>query len=249
MCKRTCQQRCTKKCTRNIFITSIGSHRFGFGFSPYWDVKSQSLYMTDYTAGVEDPIYFRYDYAEKHLYSAAVEGGLYNPSFFLPMAGCKNKFAASSDKRVVVLHWDGVTPNATLVCNMTAIEQDPIYASDHFDSGRVDPKGRLIAGTYRQSLCVRNSDVNGTLYLFKKDGKIVPLIHNTDTIGGLAWDKAKNVFYFFDSCKYTIYEYKWCPRSGRIRKKQAEDFENRTLRQKSTFNRFLYFYQIQEIHV
>lgn len=179
--------------------------------------------MTNFAAGrsnfSSDQIFYRYDYAENRLYSATVVGGLADPSFFLPMAGCKNKFAASSDKSIVLIHWDGISPKATLICNLTTIEQNRIYANNYLDAGSVDPKGRLVAGTFRRDACVATSEANATLYLFKKDGEIVPLIHNLDTIGGMAWNVRKKLFYFFDSCKFTIIEYKWCPRTGKIRKR------------------------------
>lgn len=228
-CKRQRSTRNFSSCTPNITITPIGPQRIGLVWSPHWDVKTQSLYMADISAGlinstVGQPPFYRYDYAENRLYSVTVEGGIVDPSFFLPMAGCKNEFAASNDKRVVVLYWDRVSPSATLVRNMTAVEQNSIYANNHFGTGNVDPKGRLVAGTYREDTCVWTSEANGTLYLFRKDGEIKPLIHNLGTLGGLAWNKKKNLFYFLDSCTYTLFEYKYCPRSGKIRKQMTKKY-------------------------
>lgn len=188
-----------------------------------------------------DEIFHRYDYAQNRLYSATLEGGVINPTFVIPLAGCRDELVVSNDKRIVVVRWDGVSPTAVTLRNMTAIEQDPIYASNHLDLAGVDPKGRLVTGTYRTVGCVRTTDVNGTVYVFRKNGEAVPLIHNLDTVAGFAWNKRKKLFYFFDSCTYTIIEYKWSPKTGNIRKEQMKSiyFCN-----KEEFLSCLNFYQI-----
>ncbi|XP_055296952.1 putative sugar lactone lactonase YvrE [Sitodiplosis mosellana] len=196
-------------------ITPIAPDILSYGYNPYWDAETQSLYLVDYL-GNREQLFYRYDYAQNRLYSATLAGGLINPTFALPMIG-HNELAASNDKRIVVINWDGVSPTATTVRNITAIEQNPIYASNHLDIGGIDPEGRLVTGTYRTVGCVRTSDVNGTVYVFRQNGDIVPLIQNLDTVAGFAWNKRKKLFYFFDSCTYTIFEYKWSPETGEIR--------------------------------
>lgn len=166
------------------------------------------------------------------MYSASLEGRTINPTFMLPLAGCENEFAVADDKRICVIRWDGCSPNATLVRNMTVIEQ---YATTHIEIGGIDPKGRFLAGTYREIGCVKSSDPSATVYLVRKDGEIVPIIQNLDTSAGCAWNKKKNLFYFFDSCTYTIYEYCWSPQTGNISEKQIVLYQKRKL----FFNIFL----------
>lgn len=110
---------------------------------------------------------------------------------------------------------------ATIIRNNTGVEQDPNYATNHFDTGSVDPKGRLVTGTYRTQGCVFTSQVNGSVYLFRENGESVSLIQNLGTIGGFAWNKKEKLCYFFDSCTYTIYEYDWSPKTGLISEKQS----------------------------
>lgn len=84
-----------------MIVVPISSQKLSYGFTPYWDVKSQSLYFVDYVG----KLVCRYDYAQKRVYCATLEGDAINPTFFLPMAGCKHEFAVSNDRRVVVVRF------------------------------------------------------------------------------------------------------------------------------------------------
>lgn len=126
---------CKKECTRNITITAIAPNKLDYAYTPFWDVKSQSLYFVDFL-GAGGQFFYRYDYAKKRLYSAGFDGVPILPTFFLPLAGCKNEFAVadSFNRWIPIVRWDGVSnKNLTVVRNRTSIEQGPTYALNVLD--------------------------------------------------------------------------------------------------------------------
>lgn len=158
------------------------------------------------------------------MYSAGLANGTIRPTFMFPLDGCKNEFAVGDKRNLLGVKWDGVGKTATLICNTTAIEQDPIYATNSFDSGGIDPKGQLVAGSFRSAGCVRNGDPDATAYLFKKNGDIVPIIRNLSAFPGVAWYEEKKVMYYLNLCSYTIYKCDWSPKTGEISKTHTRHF-------------------------
>lgn len=118
----------------------------------------------------------------------------------------------------MIVEWDGLAPMARFVRNATSVEQGPNFDKNHFDRGKVDPQGRLVAGTYRTDYCPASSYPNASLYLFEKNRNVQTLISNIKSTTGLAFDTKKNSFYFVDYCDKYISEYDWSPRTGYIGK-------------------------------
>ena len=118
----------------------------------------------------------------------------------------------------MIIEWDGKSSTAKSVRNATAVEQDPIYDTNHFDSGKPDPYGRLVAGTYRTDYCPESSNPLSAVYLFEKNGNIRTLINTTHTksLVGLGFDKKRNLFYTLGFCLNYISEYDWSPQTGLI---------------------------------
>lgn len=116
-------------------------------------------------------------------------------------------------------NWDGTSPTAIIVSNKTQLEGSTLYRNNFLDQGVVDPLGQLQTGTFRFSGCVSTPEVNGSLYLFRKNEIIEDtIIQNLKEISGFAWNVKRNLMYFMDSCDYCIREYKWDPNTGLIGK-------------------------------
>lgn len=162
--------------------------------------------------------FFRYDFKQKILYAASLDNGWTDPSFLIPFKGSKNQFLTTIQRTLVIIEWDGVSPKCTYVRNATSVETDPIYAGNRLDSGKVDPKGRLFAGTYRADNCAATSNAYAALYLFEKNLNIETLISNTTSATGLAFNKKEKLFYFIDVCSNVLLEFDWIPSTGQIRK-------------------------------
>lgn len=197
-------------------IIPVGDTRLSYGYTPHWNEKTNSWYCVDFLAE-NNATFYRFDCEEQRMYSSKVKNESIIPTFMLPMKH-KDQYAVGNVKRIVVVQWDGKCEYATLVRNQTGIEEEPIYANSGLDTGSIDPKGRLVTGTYRFSGCVANQDVDGNAYLFKKSGDIRKIIENVKTIGGLAWNKHKRLMYFFDLCNYNIEEFKWDRKTGKLSK-------------------------------
>lgn len=159
-----------------------------YGYSPTWDCLSRSLFLVDlndYT-NTTRPNIFRYDYKSKKLYSATINGGkLSSPSFILPIAYTTNTYVVSIDRHLALVSWDGVSTNANVARDSFAVEESPIYSSNHFDNGKVDPEGRLVAGTYRVDNCVKTNSANCSIYLFRKNKDILTLVSNLSSATGM----------------------------------------------------------------
>lgn len=206
-----------RKGDKNLKITSISSRALTYGYSPHWDAERQSLYFVD-NNDVEKSI-FRYDFRTKTLYEAGFAGNItHQPSFIIPIKSHKNRFALSVERSVLIIEWDGKSSFVKPIRTATAVEQEAIYDDNDFDSGKVDPSGRLVAGTYRGDGCAKTSAANSSVYLFERDIDILPIIRGISSVAGLAWNPKLKKFYFLRSCLYSIYEYDWCSKTGSIRK-------------------------------
>lgn len=192
-----------------------------YAYSPFWDEETQSLYYVDYVGGNQNRTLYRYDYNSGIVYSAAIRTGFFLTTYCLPIKCSKDEYIVGNSylKRVCRVRWDGVSEFADIISNKT--ELDPDYPLDQIemDTGVVDPLGQLLSGTYRMKGCPPTTDPFGTVYLFRKNEKIVTQIPCMREVSGFAWNTKKKLFYYFDSCDYNIREYKWNSKTGRISKK------------------------------
>lgn len=164
------------------------------------------------------PCLFRYDGETKTIYGASIDNGLSSPSFLIPMEGSKDHFVCGIERTLVVLRWDGVSKIATFERNATSVERDSIYKTNAFDKAKVDPKGRLYAGTYRQDFCPASPNPDGALYLFEKNRNILTVLKDIKSLQGVWFNKKKKLAYTIDYCTNYISEYDWSPHSGRFSK-------------------------------
>lgn len=185
-----------------VTITPISPTQLGFGYSPVWNNATQSLYFVDFVdySNTTTPNLYRYDYPSKKLYSATINGGqVSNPSFLLPINGTPNTYLLSIDRSIVILNWDGVLTDSNVVRTSRSVEQISIYDTNHFDRGKVDPKGRLVAGTFRLDNCVETNSSMSSIYLFKESGDIVTLVSNLHSTAGMRIDwNIQKVYKYFD---------------------------------------------------
>lgn len=194
----------------------ISSRSFDFGYSSFWDDKTQSFFFVDYTSASQ--CLFRYDYKSKMLYGASIDAGYTTPSFIIPSKCCDNQYAVSIERTVMIIEWDGVSTIARYIRNATAVEQNPIFNTNGLDRGKVDPKGRLVAGTFRTDYCPPTANPNGSFYLFERNQNVKTLITNIKSSAGFAYNTKQQLFYFIDYCNNVIWEFDWDPRTGTIGK-------------------------------
>lgn len=196
-------------------VTQVSDVRTNFGESPFWCAETRSLYYVDIFGQTAD--IFRYDFNENTVYAAKVIGESI-ATFIIPIKGCTDQFAVGfSDRVVKLIRWDGRSKTAMVISPIFGVEQDPMYASNHWHMAKADPKGgRLFGGTFRQELCSFSSAVNGSFYRYTKRKGAERIMGNIKASCGLEWNTKTNKFYYIDGCKNILREYDWNPKSGKI---------------------------------
>lgn len=180
---------------------------------PHWVSSTQNLYFCDI---IESTI-FRYDYNADKCYKANIEGEIGTKvGFIVPVEGKPNQFVVGLGPRFVLIQWDGISPLAKRVKVLVEVDQD--VKVTRFNDGKVDPHGRIYAGTMMSE---EHGDIfaarKGTFYRFvAKTGKCVPLKSKICISNGLAWDESKKRFYYIDSGDLEVKEYDYNPDTGDI---------------------------------
>jgi sugar lactone lactonase YvrE len=79
-----------------------------------------------------------------------------------------------------------------------------------FNDGKVDPKGRFVAGTMHW----HESDSRGSLYMLSGDGSVVTLVEGVTISNGLAWSPDGATMYYIDTPVHTVDAFDVDPDSG-----------------------------------
>lgn len=232
-CAKSCGVSCAP-CKDQYRVESISPRNLSYGYSLYWDNSTQNLYFVDFD--LVDECIFRYDFHNKKLYAASIEGGYKNPSFIFPLGN--NLFAISIERTIMFIEWDGIASMAKFRGNRTFVEQGEVYAENHFDRGTIDPSGRLVAGTYRTNNCPANTFPNASLYLFEKNRNIYTELSNIKSTTGLAFNTKKKECYFVDYCDNFVSAFDWSPETGYISKKICALISK--IKQKHNFFKFFF---------
>lgn len=191
-------------------VEVLPSPKSVLGEGPHWSEEHQSLYYNDIYG--DKASILRYDFKENKVYSAKIDG---EPvvGFIIPVTS--NEFAVGLDRRVGIVHWDGVSSKANLI--RIAFEVEVESKNTRFNDSKADPFGRFYGGTMRVEAAGDLFDVAaGTFYKYVKGEGVHELIHDIYVSNGMAWNLTENKFYYIDSCKFDIKEYDYDPSNGNI---------------------------------
>lgn len=194
-------------------IIPIRLQKFITPYSPYWDVKTQSLLFTDFLNN--DFSIIRFDYKLQKYFTAQIIGETM-PLFIIPIKGCINQYAIGFAHAVKIVEWDGVSSLALVIRTAFEVEKDPKYAQNRWHMARADPKNRFFGSTYRTAICSNSSTAPGAFYRYTKRQGPRRILKGINVGSGLDWNIKKNKFYAIDSCRYKIREYDWNTKSGAI---------------------------------
>lgn len=203
-------------------ITAAGTHTLLEG--PHWDEATQSLYYID----IFESTIFRYVYCENKTYHAKIDALLTTKlGFIVPVEDKPDQFIVGAGPQLVIIQWDGKSTIAKQVGIYSQVEAD--IKITRFNDGKVDPKGRVFAGTLRSE---EHGDVFGArignFYRFE-NGTPTKLRGNISVSNGLAWDERRNKFYYIDSADFDIKEFDYDPSSGTIsNEKVLIDFKQKS---------------------
>lgn len=170
------------------------------GESPVWDEVSQQLYWADVVPGnvyIFNPI----NGSNKTYNIGQVLG-----SVALCERGCLLVSSASG--------FFFLDPDTNKI--EPAVDQKILSAGHYFADGKCDPQGRFWAGTYHQDI----TETIGVLYSLESDLSVKKRAENFILSNGMAWNTAKDKFYFIDSIAKCVYSFNYDPISGDLTNQQ-----------------------------
>lgn len=177
-------------------LTVIGSR-------PTWDVDTQSLYYVD----VAGAAILRYDRNENKTYRATVDG-LSAISMLIQIRNKPEQFVLGTKNTLSLVSWDGRTEKATFVKTVGDLGESQKHV--RFNDGKVDPQGRLYAGTMQlETLGDIFNQTEGKLYRFegKVGGAFYEQKRDISISNGLTWDEDTGKFYYIDTASSDIKEF------------------------------------------
>ncbi|KFB45338.1 AGAP001501-PA-like protein [Anopheles sinensis] len=175
-------------------VTQLPSPLAKLGEGPVWDIDTQSLYYVD----ILTPTILRYDYKENRTYNATLDGAA-TISFIVLVTGKPEHFVIGENNRVSLIQWDGRSEKASPVRTLADLGES--HCNVRFNDGKVDPLGRLYAGTMLwESGGDPNIQKEGQFYRYD-NGTMVSLKRNVSISNGLTWDEPTNPLrmYYIDS--------------------------------------------------
>ncbi|CAH0557444.1 unnamed protein product [Brassicogethes aeneus] len=204
-----------------ITICPLDGEQLEVGTRPFWDEDRQILYFVD----VKTSTIYKYCYNGNRVAKATV--GDEPLAFMFPVEGDDKKFIAGLGRKLVFVTWDGKCPVVQKVELITEVEWEEDYLANRWNGGKVDPYGRLWAGTMGPA--DENGDTipgRGSLYSYSK-GLLLKHETNIGISNGLAWDVKENKMYYIDTLFPGVYQYDYDPKTGTICNRTCVfDFEN-----------------------
>ncbi|XP_008547469.1 regucalcin isoform X3 [Microplitis demolitor] len=180
---------------------------------PHWDEKKNLLYFVD----VVGQKIFCYNPETKNITHTYLKNGQVGVA--VPILGKNNEFLAGSGTDLVRVFWDTRVddkgPRIEIISKV-----DVGVENTRFNDGKVDPKGRLWAGTMGEKNYVPIPD-KGSLYRFEYDGTPTKMISPVDISNGLVWSHTNDSFYYIDSFAYNIVVYNYDDTTGGIYNKHT----------------------------
>ena len=170
------------------------------GESPVWDEVSQRLYWADVVNG-NVYIFNPSDGSNKTYNTSQVIGSI---------TLCERGGLLLSCARGFIF----LDPDTNKM--EPAIDQEILPAGHFFADGKCDTQGRFWAGTYQQDI----TEAIGVLYSLENDLSVKKRAENFILSNGLAWDIAKDKFYFIDSIAKCVYMFNYNSISGDLTDQQ-----------------------------
>lgn len=181
------------------------------GTRPHWDATTQSLYFVD----IPTSKVYKYEPLTKQITSATVSqtGPL---SFMFPIEGRPSEFIAALGRKLAVVVWDGKSETATVKEVVAEVDVEEELKGNRLNGGKVDPFGRLWAGTMVPLGSDRNvASKKGSLYSLS--GRVLKKhISEIGISNGLAWNTKSNKMYYIDTTFPGVYQYDFDAKEGDI---------------------------------
>ncbi|XP_039288727.1 regucalcin isoform X1 [Nilaparvata lugens] len=180
---------------------------------PHWDANTQTLYCVDIFKGTVHS----YKPSTCQFSTATVGDGKSEMAVIVPVTGEKDKFLVSMKNDVATISWDGVSDKTSKPEIVASAE--PADNHNRLNNGKVDPCGRLWAGTTGRRLHPTELEFEedvGSLYCFEKCGKVSKKLDNITISNGLEWSEDCKKFFYVDSYRYNVMAYDYDNATGNI---------------------------------
>jgi gluconolactonase len=195
--------------TTMVVINPIGDN-LEVGTRAHWDSDTQNLYYVD----VPQSTIYRYRPATGIVTKARV--GDEPLAFAFPVEGKDDQFVAGLGRKVVILRWDGVSKSVCSCHTVKEVDRQPELSTNRLNGGKVDPFGRLWAGTMGgQDDTGETIPGRGSLYSFTQ-GKVKRHLKEIGISNGIAFDTELNKMYYVDTLFPGIYEFDYDGENGEI---------------------------------
>lgn len=174
----------------------VNSHCI-IGEGPVWDSDTQKLWFID----VRDQKVFCCD-------NRTLEKTL---SFDQPVG-----FAVLREKGGFVLGLRDGYYFSDMDGNITPIaDPEPGRTDGRFNDGKVDPQGRVWGGTMCMTDGIEPGPDSG-LYCLDENLKMTTKLTSVLQANGMAWNKEQDKFYFVDTMRRNVTEYRYDPQTGTL---------------------------------
>ncbi|XP_075226679.1 regucalcin-like [Lycorma delicatula] len=196
------------------------THKINLGKGPVWDSASERLYFVDMFQGNVHS----YTPTNQNVHSALVGSGTSQPlAIIVPVEGEKETFIISMKNDLARIKWDGELNKTSEPKVFQSLE--PRDNTNRINNGKVDPKGRLWAGTTGRKLppaegapedeLTFEQGVAG-LYLLKDCRAFNKVLNGVSVSNGLEWSSDNKKFFYADSAKRVLEVFDYCHDAGKI---------------------------------
>lgn len=178
------------------------------GYSPHWDGNNGRLLFVDQYSQNATVCQFDYNYSK--VFCATITGEEY-ASAIVPVKGSRNKFVVALRKSIKVVKWNGQSQKASVTKEIYSTGPKDF---NFMDTAKADDTGRLYFGTYGEEIC--GSASNSSLYSYSPKEGVQLVLTGLKACFGLAFNSKTNKCYLMDTCRYTISEFDWDRKTGRL---------------------------------
>ncbi|KAM3857172.1 regucalcin [Diretmus argenteus] len=171
------------------------------GEGPVWEESDQTLLFVD-IAGKK---IHRWSPATNHIQSLATD---HMVGFAVPRRS--GGYAAGVGRSIVAVDWSTQTMTSL-------VEVDEEKPNNRLNDGKVDPMGRLLAGTMgmeeRPAVVERKQ---GSLFSVTSDLTVIKHFNQVDISNGLDWSPDQRTFFYIDSLSFTVDAFDYDTHTGQL---------------------------------
>ncbi|XP_006009938.1 regucalcin isoform X2 [Latimeria chalumnae] len=185
----------------SIKVECVVSEKSKIGESPVWEEKEGTLLFVDVTGQKVQ----RWNPNTKQVQSVHVDAPV---GSVVPRKS--GGYVMAIGTRFDALDWEKQT-----VTNLAHVDKDK--PNNRFNDGKVDPAGRVFAGT--MALEVRPAELErhqGSLYTLHADHSVVKHFDQVDISNGLDWSLDHKTFYYIDSLSFAVDAFNYDLQSGSL---------------------------------